>query len=1079
MPQTIVQRLIQYYQQCFQASFHSSEGHGIFDRDDVTVLDVRALNDDSQFELSEAHLSAWLVDADANDLVLFSGIALSNSPNKSFTTQVHYQPVKAIPDFQLISNRLKQFAETNDSEALAHFQAMLQGLDLAALKEQVSTFDDVVSQTATELPLIEFDDIPDNATLAKWLVKLAKQLNHPHQVTIQVLALVPKDLRSFQVKADFIHHLSTIAHSAGKANHYPLLNYLFDSDKSSSIENPNQPLQSKLARLGFGKNLYLPALSSRQNKALQNAFRCPVSLIQGPPGTGKSYAIANLAAVLASLNKSVLITAGSDAALDVLQAKLTDHLNVDRSLIVRFGKGQRHGRFAQQLIKLLKFTEQHDAQQELLKEYEALVELQELVEKSQQEVQTTIEQFPVPSEAILLGDGSLKERFIRRFFWHRQHRSSQGLRDQIANLLQRILQHQDNLGAVANAVSKQRFQRAAGRSRTNISQYAQRIAKSSVKVAHDELVKAGEPPVPLQTALSIWLVKLDDLPECSVGEFDCVIVDEATQVNITSALPAVACARSLVVSGDPKQLRHYSFLSKAQEKRIAEELDLDSDSVSPFRSTSFFDLVHNQLMHAGKTNAITLLDEHYRSIPPLMRFNSKQFYDNDIKVFTGLEQDPGHALKLSWQFVDGKRIDKLNTTEVFAIIGEIKKIISTEATLSGKTSLGVLSFFTDQTEALKKAILSELSLQDIKAHQIKVGTPFSFQGAERDHMLISCAVDEDSVAGTWNYLNRPDVFNVATSRAREQQTLFLSVPVNKMPTNSVLRQYHDFSLPQTSIVKRKNESGWFEAMINVFNQCGYGVEVHHRIADVDIDLLLTKEHLRLAVDLIGFPGDLGAAVHLNRYAALERVGIPLFALTAFDWMFAQEETLKSIQTKLADVINRLHATQEHMLAVQKVSNPVIKTEPILAAQPMELVNERPWRQFISASQTPELSAAWGFNLNEVKDKLEHLDQLLPRLFEQGSITYMRYQSAVNTAVDQLLENLKTYQLLYGQVWESAGTDGDYWNDLTKPIFDRHYKITDVLTKLHREMQMEVAKSGQLDEFVLKDLEQLSERLQKY
>ena len=152
---------------------------------------------------------------------------------------------------------------------------------------------------------------------------------------------------------------------------------------------------------------------------------------------------------------------------------------------------------------------------------------------------------------------------------------------------------------------------------------------------------------------------------------------------------------------------------------------------------------------------------------------------------------------------------------------------------------------------------------------------------------------------------------------------------------------------------------------------------------------------------------------------------------------------------------------------------------MLATRAMRLVNEQPWHRFVFASQMPELSPAWGFNLTELKDKLEQMDALLPSLFEHGSVTYLRYKSAVNSALEQLLDNVKTYQLLHGQVWESAGTDRDYWNELTKPIFERHQHISDVFLRLHREMQMEVAKSGKLDDFALKDLENLSERLHKY
>ena len=174
MSQTTLQRLIQYYQQCYQASFHSSEGHGLFDRDDITVLGCFPNNERESFELTEAHLSAWLVDADAQDLVLFEDIVLHNAPNQSFTTDVHYKPVHAKPIHALITERLKQFATANDADALAHFQSMLQGFDVAELKNQEPDLSDLLATKTDACPSVLEETLPTPEKLARWLVKQAK-----------------------------------------------------------------------------------------------------------------------------------------------------------------------------------------------------------------------------------------------------------------------------------------------------------------------------------------------------------------------------------------------------------------------------------------------------------------------------------------------------------------------------------------------------------------------------------------------------------------------------------------------------------------------------------------------------------------------------------------------------------------------------------------------------------------------------------------------------------------------------------------------------------------------------------------
>jgi hypothetical protein len=255
------------------------------------------------------------------------------------------------------------------------------------------------------------------------------------------------------------------------------------------------------------------------------------------------------------------------------------------------------------------------------------------------------------------------------------------------------------------------------------------------------------------------------------------------------------------------------------------------------------------------------------------------------------------------------------------------------------------------------------------------------------------------------------------------------------------------------------------------------VEYHHAIADIDIDILLSVNHKRLAIDLIGFPGDLGAAVHLNRYTTLKRVGIALYPLTAFDWMFNPDTVIDNIQAWLHDKADRLN----QQLPVKAENNLVekITTQPFVTSTPMSLVNEQVWLDFLECAQAPELSPAWGFDISDMVEKLTQMDQLLPKLFKTGSVTYLRYKSAINTALTPYLENLSTYRMLHSQVWEANNTDTGYWQTLTAPILERHEHITEVLTKLHREMQMEVAKGGKADDFALQDIEGLAERLGKY
>ena len=59
------------------------------------------------------------------------------------------------------------------------------------------------------------------------------------------------------------------------------------------------------------------------------------------------------------------------------------------------------------------------------------------------------------------------------------------------------------------------------------------------------------------------------------GLFDILIIDEASQCDIASALPLIYRAKQIVIIGDPKQLRHISLLKESQDKEYASEFHIE------------------------------------------------------------------------------------------------------------------------------------------------------------------------------------------------------------------------------------------------------------------------------------------------------------------------------------------------------------------------------------------------------------------------------------------------------------------------------------------------------------------------
>ena len=64
--------------------------------------------------------------------------------------------------------------------------------------------------------------------------------------------------------------------------------------------------------------------------------------------------------------------------------------------------------------------------------------------------------------------------------------------------------------------------------------------------------------------------------------FDLVIIDESTQCDIASSFPVLQRGKRAVVVGDPKQLRHLSFLPRERQEAIADRYSLSAPTVARF-----------------------------------------------------------------------------------------------------------------------------------------------------------------------------------------------------------------------------------------------------------------------------------------------------------------------------------------------------------------------------------------------------------------------------------------------------------------------------------------------------------------
>lgn len=211
-------------------------------------------------------------------------------------------------------------------------------------------------------------------------------------------------------------------------------------------------------------------------------------------------------------------------------------------------------------------------------------------------------------------------------------------------------------------------------------------------------------------------------------------------------------------------------------------------------------------------------------------------------------------------------------------------------------TIGISSPFADQVKMLKKVISQKFQLEQLKRHKVLIGTPFHFQGEERDIMLLSFCVDNSSTSGTLNYLNRSDVFNVLITRAKNKQFIYTSVKSNELPANSLLKEYIESCRHKTSKLEHNVIYDSFYAEVKEFlADKGFNIiQQSTLVSGILIDLVVIHDNKCFCIDLIGYPGDFEDQFSLEDLRILNRVQAPIFFLPYSSWYIEQEKTKNNL-----------------------------------------------------------------------------------------------------------------------------------------------------------------------------------------
>lgn len=648
---------------------------------------------------------------------------------------------------------------------------------------------------------------------------------------------------------------------------------------------------------------YLPGLLSRaQIQALKVAANQTLGQISGPPGTGKSYTIATVAAEQVLRGKSVLIVAHTDVAVDVIADKLQQQFQLGSSLI-RAGSPQFIKVLKNQIDEML--HGQHPATDETISDILLLNAKQQLNTVAREQTKMEASFIHHCRHAIRRGQklATLQQgqSSWRLGFYNWAYRAGIKQFSQQWNVLDKLttlIAQKESLSLkYLQLATHYRLNQLLKHKRSTLVSFASALrARQSAKQLEGFYKTDFDA---LKQTFPIWLSSLASLHKVLPMEqqmFDLVIIDEATQANIAACLPALQRAKAALVVGDSKQLRHFSFLSRAKQTQIQTQLGLAQDchGLMSYRDASMLDLVSQSLTSQSQ---VVFLNEHFRSKPELIQFSNQQFYQGMLKI---MQHRPctssGHLHRIQ---VTGARDSKgVNRLEAEALIQKLSQLIDDQMNTLVPSSIGVLSCFRNQTEYLSQQIMARFSAQQIERHQLRIATPFGFQGEERDIMLISFSITaNDSRAAV--YLNRADMFNVAITRAKQAQWLFLSVQEHELPNNNLLATYLASAGQFQAAHNYVDALDTFgQSVAHAIEEKGITVWRAYHMAGLELDILCRYGDQYLAIDLIGYPGPWADFFDIELYKLLQRAGIKLIPVSYGLWCQQRELCIQHICQQL-------------------------------------------------------------------------------------------------------------------------------------------------------------------------------------
>ncbi len=566
-------------------------------------------------------------------------------------------------------------------------------------------------------------------------------------------------------------------------------------------QNPIQQTES-----GFESIIFPFCFNLSQKKALENALTSKISVIEGPPGTGKTQTILNIIAnLIAVQGKSVAVVSNNNEAVKNVMEKMAkndygflcamlgrktnqDHFfsNMPTPTVDGWDCEEAAENLTQQikalnikLNELLKLDrERAQREQELLawkleqKHFEAYFSQQNVEEicklpllKANPEriidflAETSLAREREKSDTVIF---KLKLLFkysiydqkklrnhetaillrLQKLFYQKQ---IEKLENEIADLNRQLEEtHFETLLEEHQQLSEKAFRKYIYQSHSEIDE--PNFTQKSYKVRFAEFIKTF--PVILSTTHALRM----SIPQNYL--LDYVIIDEASQVDLITGALAFSCCRNVIIVGDTKQLPQIT------NQKIKEKLTTDiADSEYDYFEHSILSSV---IRLYGKNLPREILREHYRCHPSIIEFCNQKYYGGELIPYTNPEMSD--CPLLLYKTSEGNHMRRVTRGDGKGIYNQreldviIQEVLTSPWQGEENENIGIVTPFRKQANEAGKQL----------AAGIESDTVHKYQGREKEVMILSTVLSETQDTFNLEFVDDPQMVNVAVSRAIRQ-----------------------------------------------------------------------------------------------------------------------------------------------------------------------------------------------------------------------------------------------------------------------------------------------------------------------